>query len=187
MQAHRSSATPLALIFAALIVYASLYPFEGWRDQGLNPLAYMVAPWPSYWSRFDLIANFLGYMPLGFLIMLAMLRTRRIPWPLLWTLALASLLSLLLETAQSYLPQRVPQRADWLLNTVGALIGAGMAWGLEWTGTMDRWSRFRERGFVQESRSALVLLALWPAALLFPPAAPLASPARADAPGMAAA
>jgi VanZ family protein len=174
MQPHRSLATPLALVFAALIGYASLYPFEGWRNQDLNPLAYLAAPWPRYWSQFDLIANLLGYVPLGFLIMLALLRTGRKSWSLLWAVLLASIFSLLLETAQSYLPQRVPQRADWLLNTAGAFVGAGMAWALERVGAVDRWSRFRERWFVREARSALALLALWPAALLFPPAAPLA-------------
>ena len=28
---HRSSATWLALAYALLVLYASLYPFEGWR------------------------------------------------------------------------------------------------------------------------------------------------------------
>ena len=33
-QRHRSSAVPLAWLYAALIVYASLYPFAGWRVPG---------------------------------------------------------------------------------------------------------------------------------------------------------
>ena len=41
----RSSAWTLALIFAALIVYASLYPFEGWRVQGVGLLDFLVAAW----------------------------------------------------------------------------------------------------------------------------------------------
>ena len=28
---HHSAAVPLALAYVALILYASLYPFEGWR------------------------------------------------------------------------------------------------------------------------------------------------------------
>ena len=35
MPRHRSSAVPLAWLYAALIVYASLYPFAGWRVPGL--------------------------------------------------------------------------------------------------------------------------------------------------------
>src|SRR6218665_3381665 len=35
---RQSSAGPLALSYAALIVFASLFPFEGWRAQGIDPL-----------------------------------------------------------------------------------------------------------------------------------------------------
>jgi len=174
MQSHRSSATPLALIYAALIMYASLYPFEGWRNQGLNPLSFLTAPWPKYWSQFDLIANFLGYAPLGFLTTLSMLRSWRLSMPVWVTLLIACVLSASLETLQSYLPMRVAQRSDWLLNTAGAAVGALLALALERMGAIDRWSRFRERWFVPDARMALVLVSLWPAALLFPPAAPLA-------------
>jgi VanZ family protein len=174
MQPHRSSATLLALIFALLIVYASLSPFEGWRDQGINPFLFLSAPWPRYWSQFDVVANFLGYAPLGFLATLAVLRTRRLPWPVLWVGVACALLSLALEALQSYLPARVPQLSDWLLNSGGALLGATLALALERLGAIDHWSRFRARWFVGDARAALVLIGLWPIALLFPPAAPLA-------------
>ena len=173
MQPHRSSATLFALIFALLIVYASLSPFIGWRDQGINPFYFFNAPWPRYWSRFDVVANFLGYAPLGFLATLALLRTRLLPQPALLVALACSVLSALLEALQSYLPQRVPQLSDWLLNSGGALAGAYVAWMLERMGVIDHWSRFRARWFVRDARAPLVLLALWPAALLFPPAAPL--------------
>ncbi len=171
---HRSSATLLALVFALLIVYASLYPFEGWRNQDISPFAFLNAPWPRYWSRFDLGANWLGYMPLGFLMALALLRTRLLPQPALLAALAASLLSLVMEALQTYLPQRVPQLADWLLNSAGALTGAVLAQLLQHLGAVDQWSRFRVRWFVREARAPLVLLLLWPIALLFPPAAPLA-------------
>ncbi len=174
MQPHRSSATLFALIFALLIVYASLYPFDGWRNQGIHPLFFLKAPWPRYWSRFDVVANFLGYAPLGFLATLALLRTRLLPQPALIAALLCSVLSLVMEAVQSYLPMRVPQLSDWLLNSGGALAGAVMAMALERLGVIDRWSRFRARWFVPEAHAPLVLLALWPVALLFPPAVPLA-------------
>jgi hypothetical protein len=44
---------------------------------------------------------------------------------------------------------------------------------LETWGAIDRWSRFRARWFLPDARGALVLLALWPLALLFPAAVPL--------------
>jgi VanZ family protein len=174
MQPHRSSATLFALMFALLIAYASLYPFDGWRDQGINPFEFLNAPWPRYWSRFDVVANFVGYMPLGFLVALSLLRTRALPQPVLLASVAAALFSVLLEALQSYLPQRVPQLSDWLLNSSGALAGALTALALERWGVIDRWSRFRARWFVREARAPLVLLSLWPAALLFPPPVPLA-------------
>ncbi len=174
MQPHRSSATLLALIFALLIVYATLHPFDGWRDQGINPFYFLDAPWPRYWSRFDIVANFVGYLPLGFLVTLGLMRTRLLPQPALIAALGSAVFSLLLEAMQSYLPQRVPQLSDWLLNSGGALVGAFLAMALERWGVIDRWNRFRERWFVRDARAPLVLLALWPAALLFPPAVPLA-------------
>lgn len=173
MQPHRSSATLFALIFALLITYASLYPFTGWRDQGINPFYFLTAPWPHYWSRFDVVANFLGYVPLGFLATLSLLRTRLLPQPALLAAITCSLLSVALEALQSYLPYRVPQLSDWLLNSGGALVGAVIAVALERMGAIDHWSRFRARWFVRDARLPLVLIALWPVALLFPPVVPL--------------
>ena len=126
-RAHRSSATLLAAVCGLLIVYATLYPFEGWRDQGVEPWAFLQGPWPRYWSRFDVVANGLGYIPLGFLLTLALLRTRLLPQPALIATLLASALSLLLEMLQTYLPLRVPQLSDWLLNSGGAWLGALLA------------------------------------------------------------
>ena len=94
MQA-RSSAWTLALIFTGLVLYASLYPFEGWRAQGVSPLAFLWAPWPQYWTGFDLWSNLVGYMPLGFLLALGMMRAGwgAWSWPLavLWSLLLTLL------------------------------------------------------------------------------------------------
>jgi hypothetical protein len=74
---------------------------------------------------------------------------------------------------QSYLPSRVASNLDFALNIVGAAAGAVVATVLELAGAIDRWSNFRGRWFVRDARGALVLLALWPFALLFPPAVPL--------------
>ena len=71
---RKTSAWPLAQAYAALIVYASLYPFSGWRNQGMAHWEYLLAGWPKYWSGFDLVANVTGYVPLGFLLALGFLR-----------------------------------------------------------------------------------------------------------------
>ena len=74
MPSHKTSAWPLAQAYAALIVYASLYPFSGWRDQGIAPWAFLASPWPKYWTGFDVAANLVGYAPFGFLLALSFLR-----------------------------------------------------------------------------------------------------------------
>lgn len=173
MAAGRSSAWPLAGLYAALIVYASLYPFAGWRDQGIAPWAFLGSAWPRWWTGFDLSANLLGYMPLGGLLALAVLRSGGS------TGAAASLgagaglaLSFALEAAQSYLPSRVASNLDLGLNALGALAGAIIIIGLHRLGWLAHWGRVRSVWFEADARGALVLLLLWPLALLFPPAVP---------------
>lgn len=170
---RKTSAWPLALVYAGLIVYASLYPFSEWRDQGILPWSYLAAAMPAYWTGFDITANVLGYVPLGFLLAISALRRGLGRQGVVLSCLGASALSLVLESLQSYLPARVPSTLDLLLNTLGAGLGALVALSLERLGVLDRWSRFRARWFVEESRGALVLLAIWPAALLFPAAVPL--------------
>lgn len=170
---QKTSAWPLALVYTALIVFASLFPFEGWRAQGISPEVFLWAPIPPpYWTGFDVAINLAGYMPLGFLLALALLRTGGPCHPVLLAAVAGALLSLLMEFLQIYLPQRVPSNLDLLLNALGALGGALLAALLERLGAIDRWSRFRARWFVPEARGGLVLLALWPWALLFPAAQP---------------
>ena len=170
---QKTAAWPLAGIYAALIVYASLYPFEQWRSQGVDWTAFLMAPWPKYWTGFDVLANVVGYAPLGFIGVLALRRSAR-HWPAVTlTVAAASVLSLALETLQLFLPARVPSNVDWGLNTCGTLMGASMAWFLERWGFLDRWSRFRANWFLPDAKGSLVLLALWPLALLFPAPVPL--------------
>ena len=74
MAHQRSSAVPLAWLYAGLIAYASLYPFGGWRLPGHEPLDFLLLPWPRYWTGFDLAANLLGYLPLGALLFGAVVR-----------------------------------------------------------------------------------------------------------------
>ena len=172
---HKTSAWPLALTYTALIVYASLYPFADWRNQGIAPWAFLAAPLPRYWTGFDVVANVLGYAPLGFLLALSGLRSgnrSRHQRAILVATVAAALLSLLMETSQSYLPARVASSVDLALNFLGAWGGAVLAWMLEKMGAIDRWSQFRSRWFIADARGALALLALWPVALLFPASLP---------------
>ena len=168
----RSSAWTLALLFTALIVYASLYPFAGWRVQGVALMDFLWAPWPQYWTGFDLGSNLVGYAPLGFLLALGLMRSGWGvgAWPLAVLLSL--LLSLGVETVQNFLPMRVPSNVDFGLNVAGAVIGASLAWGLQRLGALRRWSQFRADWFMPGAHGSLVLLALWPFALLYPVSVP---------------
>lgn len=168
----RTAAGPLALAYMALIAYASLYPFGEWRDQGIAPWAFLWAPLPRWWTGFDVTANVLGYGPLGFLLALAALRSGRGVRGIVLLTGCAMVFSLTLETMQSYLPTRVPSNVDLALNSAGAATGAALAWGLERVGVVASWARLRERWFITDARGAIVLLALWPMALLFPVAVP---------------
>jgi VanZ family protein len=173
---QKTSAWPLALSYTALIVYASLYPFSDWRDQGIVPWFYLTAPLPKYWTWFDLVCNVLGYAPLGFLYALSSLRSggpRRSAHAVLLASTACGLLSFAMETLQSYLPVRVPSNVDLTLNLLGGWLGAVTAFSLEKLGAIDHWSRIRAHWFVDDARGALVLLALWPVALLFPTPVPL--------------
>ncbi len=176
MAAHKTSAWPLAQAYAALIVYASLYPFDGWRDQGIAAWAFIGSPWPRYWTGFDLAANMAGYAPLGFLLALTGLRSsaaRAVGRAVGLAVAAGGTLSFAMEALQTYLPARVPSNLDFGLNVLGVFAGAVLAAGLERLGAIDHWHRFRQRWFVDDSRGAMVLLALWPFALLFPASVPL--------------
>lgn len=165
---RKTAAWPLVWIYAILIVYASLYPFDNWRIQGIAPWAFLTAPLPRYWTGFDVLSNVLGYAPFGFLLALALHRTRH-HWPAIGlTTLVAAALSLMMESLQMFLPVRVPSNVDAALNISGAFAGAVVARSLEWVGLLDRWSRFRDCWFVPDASGAMALLAVWPLALLFP-------------------
>ncbi|KQP12814.1 VanZ family protein [Pseudorhodoferax sp. Leaf267] len=170
---HKTSAWPLALLYMGLVVYASLFPFDGWRDQGIVPWAFLTAALPRWWTWFDVQVNVVGYAPLGFLLALGGLRAGRTRWPLLLATLAGASVSFLMETLQAYLPRRVPSNVDFALNVAGTFLGAVLAGLLQRLGTIDRWSRFRAGWLSADARGAMVLLALWPLALLFPAAVPL--------------
>ena len=113
-------ARTLFFVYVLLVAYASLYPFSGWRDVGLSPLAFLNGPWPRYVTAFDITVNVAGYLPFGLLAVLAIYPRLAPTAAALLAVAAAAALSLLLEAAQSYLPARVPTNLDVLCNIGGA-------------------------------------------------------------------
>lgn len=171
----RSPASPLArylaIAYALLIAYASLHPLTGWRDTGAPPLGFLTAAWPRYYTGFDLAANILAYVPLGFLVVPALQSRLGIAAAALLAVLAGGGLSLALETLQNFLPGRVPSNIDLACNAIGAMIGAaaGMNWG---RALIDggRLHRLRMRLVVggHAADFGLVLLGLWLLAQLNP-------------------
>jgi len=154
----------LLLAYVLLVVYASLHPFAGWRDQGVSPFAYLAGALPRYITAFDLVTNLAAYLPLGFFALLALHPLLR-GAPALAAAGLAGcVLSLALEALQTYLPSRIPSNLDLATNGLGAFAGAGVAlrFGVR---LLDRGSihALRHRWFLagHQYDLGLVLLALW--------------------------
>jgi VanZ family protein len=172
---YPSSATLLALAYAGLVVYASLYPFTGWRIGSVGVFSFWAQPLPPYWTGFDLVANWLGYIPIGLLLFIALIRQSWRPSvAVVMAMLLGATLSSTLEFLQNFLPQRVPSNVDAVLNASGALIGAVMGWLLHRWGGIARWQTVRERWFMQPSAGGIALLCVWPVGLLFPLSFPFA-------------
>jgi VanZ family protein len=131
--------------YLLLIIYASLYPLTGWHDSGGDPLGFLGAAWPRYYTGFDLAVNIAAYLPFGFLCAAA-LRRHLMSLPA-WLLALllGGALSLVMELLQNYLPNRVPSNLDLACNMAGTLLGGwiGARWGayLLDQGRLANWRR----------------------------------------------
>ncbi|MCA0242779.1 MAG: VanZ family protein [Proteobacteria bacterium] len=171
---HRSSAVPLALAFTALVLYASLYPFAGWRwPAGHRLPELLLLPWPPWKTPLDDAFNFFGYLPLGLLICIAVLRGGgHVTTALAVAMFSASALAYATEVTQHFLPSRHPSLKDWAMNSLGAGSGAALASLLYLGGWLQRWHRVRQRWFAGHSAGALALLMLWPFGLLFPTPVP---------------
>ncbi len=175
--AHRMSSEPsgeirasgarlawfLAIAYLLLVAYASLSPFTGWREPAGEAIAFLTAPWPRYWTWFDLFINVLAYVPLGLLIALAVLAYLPREVALLAAVILGGLISFGFEFVQAFLPGRKSSNVDLLMNVTGALMGAMIAVR---TGSLDfarhRFESLRAR-FHPGARAdlGLALVALW--------------------------
>ncbi len=166
----------LAVTYLLLLVYASLYPFEGWAwPAGADWRELLVLSWPPWRDRFDEWANVLGYAPIGALLFLVLVgRGMHVTWALLSTAVAGAALAYGMELCQHFIPGRFPSRRDWLNNLVGTVAGAAVAWFAQGAGLADASSRLRERWFAPGTTAAVLLLTLWPLGLLFPAPVPLA-------------
>ncbi len=159
------------MVYTLTIVYASLNPFFGWRAAE----SFSLFSWPKYWSIFDIVINVAAYIPLG--AMMAAIwrfRARRRLGPRAMTTTVdiqawlisviaATLLSFLLEYAQSFLPGRVSSMFDWVANALGAMCGAIVVLvppGRRAIAQIEQW-RHRHFCYGVETEWGLLLLAIW--------------------------
>ena len=160
----RARQKPLALsvVYACIIIYASLYTVTPWQNRGVDLLGYLNGHWPRYWTWQDACFNILAYAPLGFLLALSPQHTRW-PWArTLLPLTIGFLLSAALEALQTFLPGRVSSGLDLMLNTAGTLLGIALAlfFGpviLTLAGKLRRRLNIRRLS----AETGLILLALW--------------------------
>ena len=162
-----------AFLFSAFIVYGSVFPFDWQAIPGLGPwdaLLTILRDDGTRASRIDFATNVMLSIPVAFCLMAA-LRAR---WHardlglalmvLLWCL----LLGALVETAQVYVPGRVPSRFDILAQGLGALVGLSLwAWRGEWLwSSIFDWSPFNEQHGGWRQAANLYLVAMFAYGLL---------------------
>ena len=166
-------ASPVAraalLAYLLLIVYASWYPFSGWRSSGLSPFTFLTQHMPRWWTGFDVMVNIVGYMPFGVLLVLALYPAVRGMWAVFVAAVAGLAVSGTMETVQNYLPTRVPSNLDLLTNAGGCLAGALLgAWFAPMLLDRGRLYELRQRWFASHASQGLVLVALWPLAQVYP-------------------
>ena len=154
--------------YAVLILYASWYPFSGWQSIGVQAWEYLFEPLPYYWTRFDLLANIVGYVPLGALGTLALYPKLRGAPAALAAFLLGTVISALLEAGQTFLPSRVASNLDLVLNAGGSLLGAVAGIFLSPLLQQSRLATARNNWFNQDASSVLIVMALWPLAQIYP-------------------
>ncbi len=168
---HRPSSflRTASLVYIFLIIYASLYPFSGWRFSGASPFFFLFTSLPRYWTQFDVLINVIGYVPLGILLSAAISPLLRGFKAFLFAFVVCLLLSLIMEALQVYLPNRVPSNLDWIMNSTGGFIGAIL--GTSLTPILfreDRAHYFIQRWIRFGSSRVLIIPMLWPLSLIYP-------------------
>jgi len=165
----------LVALYAAAIAYASLQPFGDWMTPLPDTPFWLLGPYPPKTPRFDVIANFLTYVPLGVFASLMSRRATALGCMLL-ALATGAALSFVMESLQLYMPPRYANVIDFVSNSLGALAGGVVG---------AAYTRSPLRAALREARSRLVLpgtigdvgmalLAMWLVAQLNPAIPPFA-------------
>lgn len=121
----------LCLVYALLLLYASLMPFDLTNDRASFDLQ-LHGAW-RYWpfgtlhtSRPDILSNLMIYVPLGLLFSTRVTLARR---PSRWAaflvgVVISGAISATVEYGQAFTPSRVTSATDFLMNLIGGSAGA---------------------------------------------------------------
>lgn len=157
------------LMYTLLIVYASGYPFSGWRSIGLPFWAFLRQPLPYYWTGFDVVTNIISYLPFGMLAVFALYPQVRGVWAALLAILGGTLLSGTMEAMQTFLPSRVSSNLDFLTNIGGTCIGAIAGALLSRTFLeQSRLLQLRKHWVFEDAGRGLIVIGLWPLAQIYP-------------------
>jgi VanZ family protein len=145
-----------------IIVYGSLYPFNFRVIADSNgPFRTLIKTWAGPFSRGDVVATVLLYLPYGFFWIQALRR-----WPPItrigYVVFSALALSTGMELLQYYEPGRVSGLSDVYSDTIGAAVGA--AAGLILFGRPFPW----RAGRVERRPFIVLLISCWLGYRLFP-------------------
>jgi VanZ family protein len=153
----------LALIYGLAVAYASLQPFGPWIAPPAGTPFFLFSSAPARFTRFDVLANAIAYVPFGFF--LALVPRVMTPWAR-FTLALTGgfALSFAMESLQMLLPPRDASVVDLLSNTVGATFGGALGVSFATSAAAKRAaSSARHRWFLggKTGDLGLALLMVW--------------------------
>jgi len=169
-----TSRVALAVVLG-LLVYASLFPIRGWTLSGLSPWSWLLAPIPPrYWTVGEVVSNVAAYIPLGLLATWAA-RPALVGWKaVVAATLLGALLSGVMESLQTYLPDRIASNLDFAANVLGTFLGAVLG-TISAQPLIDRGRNARWRAYIFLPHTQVVglLVLLWllvqlsPQAMLF--------------------
>jgi len=156
--------TWLTLCYVLFIVYASLSPFTGWREQGLIFAEVLEMPLRQTYTAFDATLNVLSYLPFGMLACMVFRARFGAGASVAAAFLMGTLLSACMEYLQMYLPTRFSTNTDLLSNSTGTLAGALLAARMySRAGIVAKLAYWRHSLFHhgKEADFGLALLALW--------------------------
>ncbi len=152
----------ITVVIMAVIVYGSLYPFAfGANDTPGGAWRALLATWNGPSGRYDVIANVLFYLPLGFFGVRST-GLRSVAARVALVLAAGTALSISMELLQFYDAGRVSAMSDVYANVAGILFGAMAGTILAVRFPVQRLRFLGRRPFV------FVLLMGWLGSRLFP-------------------